>query len=53
MADSIYSDGRVEKSIDTSSDMFDDVFGEEEEKKKARQIMGAKAEELAKKNKTP
>jgi len=51
MAESIYDDNRVEKSIDTSDDIFDDVFGEDEEKKIAKKKMIEKAKELAEANK--
>ncbi|MBT4870517.1 MAG: ATP-binding protein [Candidatus Diapherotrites archaeon] len=50
MADSIYSNDRVEKSIDTSDDIFDDVFGEDEEKRAAKKKMMQRAKELAEKN---
>ncbi|MDD3084252.1 MAG: ATP-binding protein, partial [Candidatus ainarchaeum sp.] len=44
--DSIYNDDRVEKTIDTEKDIFDDVFGEDDEKKNARKKMREKAMEL-------
>ncbi|MBT4596992.1 MAG: DUF853 family protein [Candidatus Diapherotrites archaeon] len=51
MADSVYDNDRVEKSIDTSDDIFDDVFGEDDEKKASKQKLKAKAEELSEKEK--
>jgi len=51
MADSIYNEDRVEKTIDTSGDIFDDVFGEDEEKKEAKKKMLARAQELAENSK--
>jgi uncharacterized protein len=45
--DSIYN--TVEKSVDTSEDIFDDVFGADEEKKAARKRMQEKAAELEEK----
>ncbi len=45
--DSIYN--TVEKSVDTSEDIFDDVFGADEEKKAARKRMQEKASELEEK----
>ncbi len=49
--DSIYDNDRVETSIDTSKDMFDDVFGEDDEKKAARKRLEEKANELKEKQK--
>ena len=49
--ESIYDSSRVEKSIDTSDDIFDDVFGEDDEKKASKQKMKVKAEELNEKEK--
>ena len=46
MADSIYSNDRVEKSIDTSDDIFDDVFGEDEEKR-AKEENDAKSKRIS------
>jgi len=49
---SIYEDDsdRVERTIDTSGDMFDDVFGEDDEKKAAKKRLEEKAKELKEKN---
>lgn len=47
--DSIYEDDRVEKSFDDEPDIFDDVFGEDEERAAARKKMKEKAEENGKK----
>ncbi len=49
--DSIYDSDRVETSIDTEPDLFDDVFGTDDEKKAARKRLQEKAKELAEKNK--
>jgi uncharacterized protein len=46
--DSIYNNA-VEKSVDTSEDIFDDVFGADDEKKAARKKMQEKAAELEEK----
>jgi uncharacterized protein len=41
-----FTDNTVEKTIDTSNDIFDDVFGEDKEKAEARKRMTEKAKEL-------
>ena len=47
--ESIYGSDRVEQSIDTSDDIFDDVFGADDEKKAAKKKLEEKAKELEEK----